>query len=311
MSWRAAATIGFAQSGVCERSSGPTMRPAFLSNGVLRDGMTSPPDAGRYALDVQLGASQPHIPDMDFDPIPRCLKKQAWDRVAPQRGLEGKIQTLANDTLQQRATFSPGRSIGFGGRQIRPYGHQLASDFVRVVVVGSGFTEGRAADAALAAAVDAGQNVDARPIGQSAPPSCRLDRSPAERLRGGMEGRFHPLPGCRRLHSVEQVIELGAQRLEGLGASAAQRFELLKGKEHGLRGVVPGDRDGAGYGDAVEQLAEGVLRLSGGDLGDLDQLAQTVAEGVSCHQSSGTRRAGTANLSILDAGRCRAETVIS
>src|SRR3954463_11943600 len=207
--------------------------------------MTASADAGRHAFDVELGALETDIPDGDFDPTFCRLAEQARDRVAAECGFKNKVVPFPDGTLQHLAALLPCQGARLSGRQLRVRFSDLARCFVRVVVIDPLAPESRAPDAALACAVDAGENVDAWRSGQSAPPSRRLDRRTSKLRWRGVERCLHSLPGSGCLQAVEQVIEAGAELVEGLGTCPAEGLELLIGEKHSLRRVVAGDRDRA------------------------------------------------------------------
>src|SRR5258708_20298316 len=57
-------------------------------------------DAPAHALDVKLGAGEARIPDIDFCPSRRRLGEQRRDGVRAERGLECKVEPLADGFFQ-------------------------------------------------------------------------------------------------------------------------------------------------------------------------------------------------------------------
>jgi len=140
--------------------------------------------------------------------------------------------------LHQPLSPMPRGGVGITLAQSGVGAHEGAGSLVGVVVVGAKRAEGRAADAALACAVDAGKNVDVWCFGRShrsfgfaprravvrllAPLGCRLDRCAAQSGRRGIEGRRHAPSSLGRLHAHEQTVELCAQIVESGGARLDQ-----------------------------------------------------------------------------------------
>src|SRR5882672_9497576 len=128
----------------------------------------------------------------------------------------------------------------------------------------------------------------------------RFDRRPgpgprcgcAAELGGrGTERGLDALLRLRRLHALEERVELGVELVQALPPGVHQRLELLVGHQHRLGRIVARDRDRAPAG-LLEDGAELVLQAGGGDTGDIDQLAEAVAESERAH-------GGTSNLAII------------
>src|SRR5439155_27356559 len=105
--------------------------------------------------------------------------------------------------------------------------HQRAGRLVRVIVLAAEAAQACTADAALAGAVDSGEDVQARrPDAHRAAAVARaaalaalargLDRGPAELRRGSVERRLHALSRLGRLHAVEKRIEFRAEIVQVL-----------------------------------------------------------------------------------------------
>src|SRR5258708_4548912 len=104
---------------------------------------------------------------MDFDPLRCRLGEQRRDGVRAERGLEGEVEPLGDGFFQQLLALLPGGAVGVRLAECGIGSLERAGGLVGVVVVGAVRAEGRAGYAALARAVDAGQYVNARPLGRS------------------------------------------------------------------------------------------------------------------------------------------------
>src|SRR5712692_9277320 len=114
---------------------------------------------------------------MDFYPSRRRLGEQRRDGVRAERGLEGEVEPLGDGFFQQPFALLPRGAVGVRLAQLWIGGPQCAGGFVGVVVIGAVRAEGRAGYAALACSVDAGQHINARPLGR-----CHRLRSAATRV---------------------------------------------------------------------------------------------------------------------------------
>src|SRR5581483_1773348 len=83
-------------------------------------------------------------------------------RRAAKRGLERKVEMFRDRAFQQSLALVPCRRVRPKLVEAGIGGHQFGGGFVGIEVVGAGCADHRAADAALARAVDAGEHVKAR-----------------------------------------------------------------------------------------------------------------------------------------------------
>ena len=102
----------------------------------------------------------------------------------------------------------------------------------------------RPANAALARAVDAGENIEARRVRRahskdnSAVYLSVFTGGPAGRAselgRGGVERGCHRLFGLSGLHTIQQIVEFGAEVFESARLYLHQRLEFFVRKQHGF-----------------------------------------------------------------------------
>ena len=140
------------------------VKPAVLeapANMLGGDIVAAAEDASLDSFDVQFWTGKADVPDMGLDALRRGLCEQARNRVGAQRGFKSEVFALGDRLFQQLHALVPGGAIEVCLSQIRVSRDQRAGSFVGIKVVGSGCAKGRAADAALAGAIDARKNVDA------------------------------------------------------------------------------------------------------------------------------------------------------
>src|SRR5258705_1914692 len=178
----------------------------------------------------------------------------------------------------------PRRSVGLHLVETGIRRDQLPGGLVGIEVVGAGRPDRGAADAALACAVDPGEYIQTWRLGLAGHPTGlalgagRLDRGAAELFWRSVERGCHRALRLRRLHALQQLVELAGQVVERGRVRLGQRFELGVGHQHRLRGVVFGDRDRATERGLLEDRAELVFEAGGGNGRDVDQLAVAVTE---------------------------------
>src|SRR5712692_6880044 len=127
----------------------------------LRNVVAAHAHSRSHAFDMKLGTGKPRVPDINLDAL-RCGScEQPRNRISPEGSLEGKIEAFHDSPFKKPHALAPGRAVGGGLSQGMVGGHQSASSFVGVVVVASEVTKGCAANAALARAVNACENVNA------------------------------------------------------------------------------------------------------------------------------------------------------
>src|SRR5260221_714887 len=114
-----------------------------------------------HAREVQLGAGEPDEQQVDLRALFRGLREQLRERAPSERRLEGEIETLGDGSLEQPAALLPGGTVRLRLFHAGARGHQRPRGFVGVVVLPAELADRRAADAALARAVDPGEDVDA------------------------------------------------------------------------------------------------------------------------------------------------------
>src|SRR5262245_45612069 len=114
-----------------------------------------------HARDVQLGTGEADVQEMHRRALFRALSEELRERISAQRGLEGEVEPLRDRALEQPAALVPGGGVGLGLLHARPRGHHPARGLVGVVVLAAELAYRSAAYAALARAVDAGEDVDA------------------------------------------------------------------------------------------------------------------------------------------------------
>ena len=120
-------------------------------NVVRRDVVPTSTDPGLHTLDVQFRTGQPHVPDVHLDALFSGLNKKACDGVPAEGGLEGKLKAFIDRPTQQARTLAPGCAVGVRLCQSRGFLSEGAGHFVRIEILASVLTDGRAADAALPA----------------------------------------------------------------------------------------------------------------------------------------------------------------
>src|SRR6185436_9381092 len=93
------------------------------------------------------------------------LHEEGRDGAPAEGGLEGKIKALFDRPLQQPHALAPGCAVGVGLSEGRVFLPEAAGRFVRIEILASVLMDGRAADAALPRPIDAGQYMNAWPLG--------------------------------------------------------------------------------------------------------------------------------------------------
>ena len=111
---------------------------------------------------MKLGTGKSHVPNIDLDALRCGLCEQARNRIGAERGLEGEILAFGDSPLQQFHALVPGCAVGVHLSQRWVGGHQLTGNLIGVVVFAPVFAKGRATYAALARAIDACDDVNAR-----------------------------------------------------------------------------------------------------------------------------------------------------
>lgn len=106
----------------------------------------------------------------------------------------------------------------------------------------------------------------------------RSDGGLSQLLPGGCERLLRRLPCARRLHPVEERVELAVERIQPGIRSTRQGVEILDRNQHRLRGIVPGDHDGTPLNGDFEHASELALRLAGRDRGRLAHLTPAVSK---------------------------------
>src|SRR5947208_2048351 len=68
---------------------------------------------GAHARDVAFDTVQTHVPNPDFNSFGERFVEKIGTRLAPERGLEGKIEFFGDGTFEQPLAFMPSRAVGF------------------------------------------------------------------------------------------------------------------------------------------------------------------------------------------------------
>src|ERR1700722_3181665 len=111
---------------------------------------------------MQLGIFEAHVPDAYLDAGERCFLKKGSKRVSAKCCLHRECASFNDRAFEQMLPFVPCSAVCFFLRDGWICGKNALCGFIRIEILGATLAKHGAANAALASAIRAGQNVDAR-----------------------------------------------------------------------------------------------------------------------------------------------------